>query len=222
MVKRAGRSVGTATPRQPKRKPKSPTTPKATARRSRAVAHAAWRTVGDGTRLLAFDVSSKAVGFAEFWQGALVGHGKYEHVGDGHGERLVNYLDWLAKLFAARTPTAIAVEAPFQGRHRYAFAVLTLYRAALLVGAFRYQGTELPDENQIPAHLIKRVLDVPKGTHTENKAAVVELINALYDTQFRFDPTRAANKSVNDDDVADAVAVGHAWYALHTDRQEDA
>jgi Holliday junction resolvasome RuvABC endonuclease subunit len=188
--------------------------PAAEVRRRKAAHKAQWKTSGDGSRLLALDVSSRAVGWALFEHNKLLTYGKYEHVGDAHGEKLHNYLEWLAALFAEVHPTSVAVEAAFQGRHRNAFAVLTLYRAALLVAHMRTYGRELPDKNQIPPHLIKRVLAVPKGTHTENKARVVAVINQLYGTAFRFDAARPDDKARNDDDIADAVAVGHAWCAL--------
>lgn len=191
------------------------------ARRKRATQRAQWRTVGDGKRLLAFDVSSVCVGWSLFCDGKLTEHGKYLQAGKGHGERLSAFTDWAHTMFKKYKPTTVAVEAPFQGRHRYAFAVLSMYRAALLIAHWEAFGVELAAENQIPAHTIKKTLGVEKAPtkdpakrHAFNKQVVIEEINRLYQTRFRYVGDDAAKRK-SDDDIADAVAVGHAWYALH-------
>jgi Holliday junction resolvasome RuvABC endonuclease subunit len=190
-------------------------------RRQKAAGRTPWTTTGDASRLLAFDVSSVCVGWTLFVNGKLAQSGKYLQRGEGHGERLITYAAWLRRLFDDLAPSAVAVEAPYQGRNPVSFAVLTLYRAALLMVHFNYFHRELPDNGQVPAYMVKRVLGVERAKstnrekrHEENKRIVVDEINRLYDTNFRF-VAEDKKKTKTEDDIADAVAVAHVWLALH-------
>lgn len=194
-------------------------------RRQRASASTQWTTTGDPSRVLAFDVSSVCVGWSLFVDGRLHDYGKYLQVGQGHGERLVRYLQWLREVFDTLKPTAVTVEAPYQSRNPVSYAVLTLYRAALLMAHVWYFGRELPDNAQLPAYLVKRGLGVERAMakdrdkrHAENKKLVIEEINRLYDTRFRY-VDGDAKKKKSEDDIADAVAVGHVWLALHESKK---
>lgn len=169
--------------------------------------------------MLALDISSVAVGWAFFVNGELRQHGKYLQEGEGHGPKMHAFMHWLMDMFVRLEPTQVVLEAPFHGRNSNAFAVLQLYRAVAMLAHMEVFSRELPAVNQIPAHLIKRVLglsrpQVPKkDQHSANKRAVCELINQLYETRFQFIESDSA-KNTSSDDVADAVAVGHVWHAL--------
>lgn len=148
--------------------------------------------------------------------------------GKSHDERLANYADFMTGLFKEYEPTEVAFEAPFQGRHRNAFAVLSMYKAVIHMVHWRVLGRALPEANQLPAHLIKKVLGVPhikagntEERHAANKRAVVKLINSLYGTAFLYVDSDEKGKQKSEDDIADAVAVGHVWYHLHTSNAVD-
>lgn len=165
--------------------------------------------------MLALDVSGTCVGWAFFEDRKLTRYGRRRQEGPGHGQRLAGYHDWLLELFTELAPTVVVVEAPFQGRFKKAFAVLSLYRGILLAAYHRHFGVELEPEYELPARLIKRVLDMPDGlTHDEHKAAMVAEINSRYGTRFRFYPNDRT-KLRSEDDIADAIAVGEAWFALY-------
>jgi Holliday junction resolvasome RuvABC endonuclease subunit len=183
-------------------------------KKRRPPAKTTWRTVGDRARVLALDPSSVCVGWAIYEHGKLKDFGRYLQVGREHGERLINYIFWLQELFNRVKPTTVVYEAPFQGRHRNAFAVLSMYRGAIIAAHFDVFGRELADRNAIPAHLIKRVLGVPKGTHDENKKAVIEVINKKHGLSLKW-ATGDTKKQKSQDDVADAIAVGDVYHALH-------
>jgi Holliday junction resolvasome RuvABC endonuclease subunit len=184
------------------------------------------KTNGDGSKLLAFDFSSACTGFAYFESGTLKDHGKHVMSGKSHSEKLNGFLHWVIATMRQYKPTAVAFEAPFQGRHANAYGVLSMYKGVVLSAHWHVFETPFPDENQIPAHIIKKVLGMPKAKgattaerHTANKRMVIKLINGLYGTSFQYSDPESKRKS--EDDVADAVAVGHAWYALHVDNESD-
>lgn len=172
----------------------------------------AGRPVADGTRLLALDVSSVCVGWAVFDGATLTAHGRYIQVGPGHGERLANYATWLTAMLAEWAPHHLAYEAPYAGRRRFTYGVLMMYAAVALLVHVNHFGVEMPDENRVAAHLVKKRLRVRKGkSHEENKRIVLLEINRLYGLSLKY-KANDKTKKVTQDDEADAIAVGHVWW----------
>ena len=94
-----------------------------------------------------------------------------------------------------------------------------MYKGAILAAHWDVLGYELADRNRLPAHIIKRAMGLPKGTHDENKRAAVEYINKRFGLSLRYVQSDA-KKTRSQDDEADAIAVGDVWHALH--RKADA
>lgn len=147
-----------------------------------------------------------------FDNGRLASSGQYVQVGDEHGEKLANFFEWLSRLIRDLQPDDTVFEAPYAGRHRrYTFGVLSKYVGVVELTHFHCLARELPAENKIAAHAVKRALGVPKGqTHDDNKRLMVAEINQVYGLALRYKKEDRAKK-VTEDDRADAIAVGRAW-----------
>lgn len=158
----------------------------------------------DSVRLLAFDPSSSCVGWALFEGARLAAYGKFDPVGDAHGEKLSSFLAFLVSSFHQYQPDEIAIEVPWSGRRRYVFGVLMQYLGIILLSYFETFGEELPKSSRLQPRTVKTALDIDmskKHKHTVNKQMMVDRINLLYQLSLDFD----------DNDIADAIAVGHAW-----------
>lgn len=198
------------------------TKPQYLKRKRKAPTSTSWRTEGDPARVLALDPSSVCCGWALFVAGELSQYGQFRQIGREHGERLLNFHAWLIELMHELAPTTVTFEAPFQGRHRNAFGVLSMYKGVILAAHFDVMGVELLECNRIPAHIVKRVMALPKGTHEENKRAAVEAINRRHHLTLRYS-YNDTKKSRSQDDTADAIAVGDAWHDLRrTEPKEEA
>ena len=166
-------------------------------------------TLANDQRLLALDISSKAVGWSFWVNEELVRYDKFvlpEKL--GHGGRLCHFRHELKILMADLSPTRVVYEAPYQGRMRYAFGVLSLYIGMLKATYYEVSGTDLADEDAIAAHLIKRRIGARRGRdHDENKRIVVQLVNERFGIALAYD-ANDRSKHRSDDDVADAIALG--------------
>lgn len=161
--------------------------------------------------VLGLDTSSVCVGFSLFTGSRLSKYGRYVQVGKGHGERLMHFQDWLLEQFVAFRPDQVVVEMPYSGRRRHAFGVLMLYYGAVISTFFRWAGMEMPKENQVQANVVKRRLEMDKGSsHAERKRMMVDKINELYGLKLKYKATDK-HKKVSEDDTADAIALVHAW-----------
>jgi hypothetical protein len=169
--------------------------------------------VARGTpRLLALDVSSKCVGWAVFDGELPIAFGQQNVVGRDHGEKLAWFIAWLMEQFDTHDVTDVCVEKPYPAREKYAFGVLQQYFGAVLCAHFMYFGYELPDANRVAASQVKHLNQMPHGgRYEENKANAVQLVNSLYQLQLKYDPADRA-KAVSQDDTADALLVGRAWW----------
>lgn len=166
-------------------------------------------------RLLALDISSVCVGWSLWDDGRLLEFGRYRQQGAEHGEKLVNFQQWLVDTFDTLDPDHVAFEAPYAGRRRHTFAVLSMYCAVVLMVHFERTGFEVPEENRVAAHQVKRRLQVRKGaSHTENKKIMVQWANETFGLSLSFD-VKDKTKRKSQDDEADAIAVGYAWYLIH-------
>jgi Holliday junction resolvasome RuvABC endonuclease subunit len=173
-------------------------------------------------RILSLDVSSVAVGFAVFDRGKLIDYGKYQQRGKAHGERLMHFQRWLTATIDEFKPDQVVVEKPYAGPRRSVFGVLMLYIAMILAVHFRRFECELPDENRVPANLVKKILKMPKGAnHEARKRMMVNEINRLYGLNLKF-KSDDKTKKVSEDDIADGIAVGRAWLLRYrTDGYEE-
>lgn len=160
--------------------------------------------------MVALDVSSVAVGWAGFEGTNLAGYGKYIQIGKEHGQKLWNFRGFLLELLETHQPDHLVVEMPYAGRRRYTYGVLMLYLSVVLQTHWEFFGYEMPSEDRVAAHQVKRRMQMPKGTDHENrKRLMVNEINQLYGLNLKF-KAKDKTKKVSDDDIADAIAVGRA------------
>jgi Holliday junction resolvasome RuvABC endonuclease subunit len=162
-------------------------------------------------RVLALDTSSTCVGFAIFDNGELVRHGKYIQKGADHCEKLHNFHAWVMSMLRQFEPDVMVYEKPFAGRRRYAFSVLLMYVAVVLMAHWAHFGAELPDSSAIAAREVKRRNKMKKGKdHASNKKLAVLLANQLYKLRLKY-KANDKTKAVSQDDQADAILLGRAW-----------
>lgn len=158
-------------------------------------------------------MSSVCVGWAIFDDGDpanLVAHGRYVQEGEDHGEKLLNFALWLQQHLTQWSPTEVAYEAPYAGRKRFTYGVLMMYVAVVLMIHVQHYGVELPKDNRLAAHLVKRRLKVRKGSsHEDNKRIVVQWANDTYGLSLKF-KAKDKTKRISQDDEADGIAVGYA------------
>jgi Holliday junction resolvasome RuvABC endonuclease subunit len=170
-------------------------------------------------RVLCLDVSSKCVGWAVFQDGELAQHGRYLQEGVGHGERLFHFHGWLLAMLSELEPTQLIYEAPYSGRMRFTFGVLSRYAGMVDAAHFQFFSEEIPSDNAVPAHLVKRAIGARKGaSHTDNKRIVLNMVNQVFGLSLKF-KENDATKKVSQDDEADAIALGWAWLTLYRPEQ---
>jgi len=170
-----------------------------------------------GKKLLTFDISSTCVGYAVFEEGNLIEHGRFNPKGSDHSEKLASFSLWLAKLFKRVSPKDVAVETPYPGRRKTSYGVLQMYFGLFMSEYSKWAKGPLPDEARIAASQVKRLVGVKSGTdYYDNKRIMVEAINKLYGLELVY-KKNDKTKKVSQDDEADAIAVGCAWYELHGD-----
>lgn len=178
-----------------------------------------------GERVLALDSSSKCCGWSVFENGALVTQGRFIQQGKGHGQKLSAFRQWILQMLEEFAPTQLAYEKPYSGRMRNTFGILSRYAGVIEIAHFEHFGYELPEENALAAHLIKKVIGAKKGkNHEQNKKIVLLMVNKAFGLSLKYkdnDPT----KKTSQDDEADAIAVNWAWHLLRsraTTDEEDA
>lgn len=177
--------------------------------------------VGDVTRVLALDSSSRACGWSIFDDGQLVAHGFYRQSGEGHGERLMRFRHWLLEIMGCWLPTLVIYEAPYQGRMKNTFGILSRYVGIIEAAHFEHYGREFEKEQAVAAHLVKRAIGAKKGAdHEANKKIVVLLVNEQFGLSLKF-KANDTNKKTTQDDEADAIALNWAWHLMHEHTCED-
>lgn len=161
---------------------------------------------------LALDLSSSCVGWAVGVNKAPYRQGKIVfRTTAGVGEKLLAYGYLLISLLTLYKPERINIEEPLS-RHGD-----TTRRHNELFGITRYiwryvSEREIPKGWQIPARTVKKALNVRRGrNHDENKAIMVQKINALYGLGLKYDPR---SKLETDDDIADAMALNETVWRL--------
>jgi len=175
--------------------------------------------VGDVERVFALDSSSRACGWSLFDNGELIAHGVYRQSGTGHGERLMRFRHWLLAMFQEWQPHVLVYEAPYQGRMKNTFGVLSRYVGIIEASHFEHYGLEIDRPQAVPAHLVKKAIGAKKGAnHEANKKIVVLLVNQTFGLSLKF-KANDPNKTVTQDDEADAIALNWAWHALYRQLQ---
>ena len=165
--------------------------------------------------MLALDSSSKACGWAIFDNGRLVAHGCYIQDGLGHGQRLMRFRQWLLGMFADWGPHVLVYEAPYQGRMKNTFGVLSRYVGIIEAAHFEYFQKEIAKSEAVPAHMVKRAIGAKKGKdHEANKKIVLLLINQQFGLSLKY-KANDTTKRVTQDDEADAIALNWAWHELN-------
>jgi Holliday junction resolvasome RuvABC endonuclease subunit len=202
-----------------KLRPEVATPPRAKAKRKRVSKRpaptAAFVGVGIAERVLSLDSSSKACGWAVFDDGHLVAYGRYLQEGKGHGERLNAFRSWLLAMFHQWAPHVVVYEAPYQGRMRHTFGILTRYVGVIEAAHFAHYGLEIEKECAVAAHLVKKAIKATRGrSHEDNKKIVVALVNKTFGLRLRFEGNDT-KKQFSDDDDADAIALNWAWHVLY-------
>lgn len=146
-----------------------------------------------------------------FDNGELTESGQFVQQGKEHGEKLCNFLLFLYQLFQVMEPTDTVFEAPYAGRRRFTYGVLSKYVGLVELAHFHCLQREIPAENKVAAHAVKRIIGVPKGiSHDENKRLMVAEMNRIYGLALKY-KSNDRTKKVTEDDRADAIAVGRAW-----------
>lgn len=178
--------------------------------------------IGDVERVLGFDSSSKACGWSVFDNGQLVAYGRYLQSGTGHGERLMHFRYWILHMFTHWAPHRVIFEAPYQGRMRNTFGVLSKYVAMIEAAHFEHYGREIGETGTMPAHLIKKLIGAKKGKdHEANKKIVLLMINQQFGLSLKF-KSNDVTKKVSQDDDADAIALNWAWHLKYRSGEEAA
>lgn len=173
--------------------------------------------MGAVRRVLALDSSSRACGWSIFDSGQLVAHGCYRQSGIGHGERLMRFRVWLLTMLREWAPHLLVYEAPYQGRMKNTFGVLSRYVGIIEAANYEYYEREFDKNAAVPAHLVKRAIKVKKGkNHAENKRLVVALVNQQFGLSLKY-KENDTTKKVTQDDEADAIALNWAWHQLYED-----
>lgn len=165
--------------------------------------------------MLALDTSSRCVGWSVFDDGQLAAHGRYVQQGKGHGQRLATFRGWALGMLQEFQPTQLIYEAPYSGRMRNTFGVLSKYAGIVECAHFEHYARDISPANAVAAHLVKKAIGATKGrSHEENKKIVVLLVNQVFGLSLKF-KSNDVSKKTSQDDEADAIALNWAWHVLY-------
>lgn len=166
-------------------------------------------------RVLALDISSVCCGWSVFDNGQLHTYGKYKQVGEGHGERMLKFAEWIFQMLESWNPTHFIYEAPYAGPRKHAFSVLIRYAGVAQMTYFRWKGEELPEDSAVPANIVKKLIGAKKGkNHEANKKIVLLMVNQRYSLSLKY-KAKDPKKTISQDDEADAIAVNWAWHVKY-------
>ena len=165
--------------------------------------------------ILALDVSGAATGWAIGVNGKLEQHGKYiGKVNLSKGHQLFEFSKWLTSLLSSFKPDIVIIEKPFRGRNSNVLAQISKFIAIVECITYQVLQLDILPSWFVDPKTIKRTLKVKKGrNHDDNKKIMVKKINSLYGLRLKF--IRNKSKKYNDDDVADAIALLHAWWLIN-------
>jgi Holliday junction resolvasome RuvABC endonuclease subunit len=171
----------------------------------------------DAERVFALDSSSRACGWSIFDNGQLIAYGCFRQTGSGHGEKLMNFRAWLLSMFADWKPDLLIYEAPYQGRMKNTFGILSRYVGVIEASHYEFYGREIEKSESVPAHMVKRAIGAKKGIdHDANKKIVLQMVNQKFSLRLKF-KSNDTTKKVSQDDDADAIALNWAWHILNRD-----
>ena len=163
----------------------------------------------------ALDLGTKCTGYAYGQKDSLIKWGKYvAKTGMSHGERLYKFSKWLATTINGlpRKPTVVLIESPYMKNNVKTYGVLSQLLGVASREIYRILGVE-PIE--IPPSKVKNVLKPKPGkTYDERKANMVNKINDLYGLELKY---HRSNKTISDDDIADAIGLFDAHIRLNYD-----
>lgn len=148
-------------------------------------------------------------------EGRLEAYGKYiSKTTDSKSKQLYDFATWLEVLLKSRTPDIVVIERPFRGRNSNVLVQISKFIAIAQYALYKALQIELQPEWLLDPRVVKKTLKVKKGrNHDDNKKIMVKRINSIYGLHLKFIKNKA--KSYNDDDVADAIALLHAWWILN-------
>lgn len=122
---------------------------------------------------------------------------------------------WLLKMFEDWGPHLLIYEAPYQGRMKNTFGILSRYVGVIEATHFEHYEREIEKSEAVPAHMVKKAIGAKKGEdHESNKKIVLLLVNETFGLSLKF-KANDTNKRVTQDDEADAIALNWAWYRLN-------
>ena len=122
---------------------------------------------------------------------------------------------WLLEMFDQWSPHLLIYEAPYQGRMKNTFGVLSRYVGIIEASHYEHFEREIEKSEAVPAHMVKKAIAAKKGKdHESNKKIVVLLVNETFGLNLKF-KANDTNKRVTQDDEADAIALNWAWHRLN-------
>ena len=166
-------------------------------------------------KILALDISGTATGWCYFIDNKLEVFGKYiAKASASKGKKLLDFYIWVEDILTNKKPDIILIEKPYRGRNSNVLVNISKFIAIVELLAVKDLGLEIEASCFVDPKRIKTTLKVKKGKdYYDNKKLMVNKINSLYNLRLKFKAKKA--KSYNDDDIADALALAHAWYLLN-------
>lgn len=165
-------------------------------------------------KILALDISGTATGWAYFLDDSLKLFGKYIAKPTApKGKKLLDFYVWVEEILNTKKPDIILIEKPYRGRNSNVLANISKFIAIVELLSIKVLDLEIEPDCFLDPKRIKIALKVKKGKdYYDNKKLMVQRINGLYGLKLKYKAKKA--KSYNDDDIADSVALGHAWLIL--------
>lgn len=165
-------------------------------------------------RILALDISGTATGWCYFVKDKLEIFGKYiAKPTASKGKKLLDFYIWVEELLVNKKPDIILIEKPYRGRNSNVLVNISKFIAIVELLAVKILDLEIETYWFVDPKRIKITLKVKKGKdYYDNKRLMVHRINDLYGLKLKYKAKKA--KSYNDDDIADSIALGHAWFIL--------
>jgi Holliday junction resolvasome RuvABC endonuclease subunit len=180
------------------------------------------RPIRRNMKILSLDISGSGTGWAIANDHTLSDdYGKYvSNVSKRRGERLDLFYKWLTRLLRKHRPDTILIEKPYLGRNSNVLVSLSKFVAIAELAVFSVLKKNIEDHWFIDPRTIKKTLNVgkpssklsPKEKHDANKKIMVKRINSLYGLKLKY--MAGKSKQHCDDDIADAIAIIHAYWIL--------
>lgn len=122
---------------------------------------------------------------------------------------------WLLEMLKEWNPKILIYEAPYQGRMKNTFGILSRYVGIIEAAHFEHFSREFEKNEAVAAHLVKRAIGAKKGAdHEANKKIVLLMVNQEFGLNLKF-KANDTTKKVTQDDEADAIALNWAWHLVN-------